>query len=199
MSDKTDAAEMSDMWTRFARVLCNVESLKKDQKASINATFSYRYADINSVLAMLKPVLLSWNMAVAQPVDTVDGNNTITTMLICNVTGDRLQFPGPSFPVKGDPQAAGSAITYFRRYALVSLFGLESEDDDGAIAHRAATTPNGRTAAETVIRQGMNSWDKPQVKAFTEAFTEQFGCGLSALPEGRHGDALTFWKAWDNK
>ena len=28
-------------------------------------------------------------------------------------------------------QKLGSAITYARRYALISMFGLETEDDDG--------------------------------------------------------------------
>lgn len=33
---------------------------------------------------------------------------------------------------KADPQGAGSAITYARRYALVSMLGLNvDEDDDG--------------------------------------------------------------------
>ncbi len=32
---------------------------------------------------------------------------------------------------KQDPQAAGSAITYARRYALQSIAGVPSEDDDG--------------------------------------------------------------------
>ena len=30
-----------------------------------------------------------------------------------------------------DPQKLGSAITYFRRYTLQSLLGLQAEDDDG--------------------------------------------------------------------
>ena len=30
-----------------------------------------------------------------------------------------------------DPQKLGSAITYYRRYTLQSLLGLQAEDDDG--------------------------------------------------------------------
>lgn len=33
-------------------------------------------------------------------------------------------------PVKNDPQAVGSAITYMRRYALGAILGLNIEDDD---------------------------------------------------------------------
>jgi hypothetical protein len=34
-------------------------------------------------------------------------------------------------PENSDPQKMGSTITYFRRYALQSLFLLQAEDDDG--------------------------------------------------------------------
>ena len=34
-------------------------------------------------------------------------------------------------PVNTDPQKMGSTITYFRRYALVSYFEIQAEDDDG--------------------------------------------------------------------
>ena len=33
-----------------------------------------------------------------------------------------------------NPQKIGSAITYYKRYTLQSLFGLPSEDDDGNVA-----------------------------------------------------------------
>ena len=36
-----------------------------------------------------------------------------------------------------DPQKMGSAITYYRRYALQSLFLLQTQDDDGEGAKTA--------------------------------------------------------------
>jgi hypothetical protein len=39
---------------------------------------------------------------------------------------------------KQDPQAAGSAITYARRYSLQSIAGIPSEDDDGNYASKPA-------------------------------------------------------------
>jgi hypothetical protein len=38
-------------------------------------------------------------------------------------------------PELADAQKAGSAITYFRRYALQSLLALEAEDDDAKEVH----------------------------------------------------------------
>jgi hypothetical protein len=34
-------------------------------------------------------------------------------------------------PTKNDPQQAGSAITYARRYQLAALFNMAQDDDDG--------------------------------------------------------------------
>jgi hypothetical protein len=42
-------------------------------------------------------------------------------------------------PVKLDPQALGSATTYARRYGLLAMVGLATEDDDG----QAGTHANG--------------------------------------------------------
>lgn len=38
-----------------------------------------------------------------------------------------------------DPQKMGSAITYYRRYALQSLFLLRAEDDDANVASTKKT------------------------------------------------------------
>ena len=38
-----------------------------------------------------------------------------------------------------DPQKLGSCITYYRRYTLASLLGLQAEDDDGNAASGKST------------------------------------------------------------
>jgi len=45
-------------------------------------------------------------------------------------TGQSI-ISGIELPQNSDPQKLGSAITYYRRYTLVSLLGLQAEDDDG--------------------------------------------------------------------
>lgn len=184
----------NEMMTRFGNVLASVEKVVKDQSAKINETFSYRYADINGILAGLKPVLAKHDMAISQPIEIIDGNMVITTLLVCTKTGERLAFPGPGFPLKGDPQQAGSAITYMRRYALTSLFALEAHDDDGGLAHRAVAQPGERTEAEKQIRSIIGSMDKARRAEFSQAFTEAFGSTLTGLPESKHGDALAWTK-----
>ena len=60
--------------------------------------------------------------------------------------GESIEFttvfpdlPKPAEGKKSNPfQEMGSAITYYRRYALISILGLESTDDD---ANSAPTAP----------------------------------------------------------
>jgi hypothetical protein len=184
---------------RFARVLTAVPAVTKNQTAHVGA-YDYSYVDINSILGMLKPLLTTQGLALSQPIKVEDGQMVVTTLIIDVLTGENVTFPGPGFPIKGDPQAAGSAITYYRRYAIVSLFGLQAtDDDDGGQAHRADATPNDRTTAETSIRALITGvTDADQRHEMVRRFRERFGCGLVDLPESRHGEALHWAIAYMN-
>src|SRR5690606_38775196 len=57
----------------------------------------------------------------------------VTTMLI-HESGAMLEGRFSLRPSKLDPQGVGSALTYARRYALLSMTGAAPEDDDGASA-----------------------------------------------------------------
>jgi hypothetical protein len=49
-----------------------------------------------------------------------------------HTSGEWLKGRLPLLPVKADPQAQGSAITYARRYSLSAIVGLCTEEDDDA-------------------------------------------------------------------
>lgn len=48
---------------------------------------------------------------------------------------------------KNDPQMAGSAVTYAKRYSVLAMFGLGTEDDDGNSATPQATTTQNQSTA----------------------------------------------------
>lgn len=182
-----------DVLAKFARAVNKVEAVRRDQTAKVK-TFSYSYVDINSILHMLRPVLAGEGLALAQPIETDGATMTVTALIIDTDTGGTVEFPGPSFPAKGDPQSIGSAITYFRRYALVSLFALEAVDDDGSQAQQAATKPKPthRSPQEAEIRETLAGLPDEQRREIVAAFKTEFGSGLSDLPESKHADALAF-------
>lgn len=187
--------------SKFATTLGEVQTIVRDQVAD-TGKYTYSYADINSILAMLKPILRKNGLALSQPLAVRDGNLCVDIMLVDldpapeHPEQTTVTFPGPGFPVKGDPQAAGSAITYFRRYSLVSLFSLEASDDDGKAATVQEVAPNERTPAEKETRSIIALMGTGERHQFIGDFRTAFGVGLTDLPTERHGDALTFVKAW---
>lgn len=97
--------------------------------------YGYNYADLSSVLSLLRPLLQKNGLSIAQPVSGDAGSISITTMLL-HSSG---QYISSTVAINIDVsnkkmnslQAAGSTITYLRRYSLMSLIGLAATDDDG--------------------------------------------------------------------
>lgn len=98
----------------------------KDQD---NPFFKSKYADINAYIDAIKPVLSKHGLVLLQPLTNLDGKPAIETVILA---GNRQVFTATiPLPEITDPQKMGAAITYFRRYALQSLFVMKAMDDDG--------------------------------------------------------------------
>lgn len=108
------------------------EELKPIEKDAVNPFFKSRYFDINTMLAEIKPILQKYNVILLQPMDVVEGRTILRTILLDaeDDSGKVIIAGAMALPVIDDPQKMGSAITYFRRYSLQSLFALEAVDDD---------------------------------------------------------------------
>lgn len=98
-------------------------------KTETNPFFKSKYMDINGLLAQLLPLLEKYGLTVVQPLSNIEGKPALNTLIY---DGDSLlvSYAMP-LPDLQDPQKMGSAITYYRRYALQSLFLLQAQDDDG--------------------------------------------------------------------
>lgn len=120
------------LYTAFAKAQNEFPLIKKEDS---NPFFKSKYAGLPSILEVALPVLHKNNLVVTQiPIsegDRVGVHTQITHVL----TGESIAGSFTMALVKNDPQGAGSAITYARRYALVSMLGLNvDEDDDGNVA-----------------------------------------------------------------
>jgi len=105
----------------------------KISKDSTNPFFKSKYFDINSLLEHVEPILNKHRILLLQPI--VD--NALVTMF-CDVDTDDKIESIMLLPTLNDPQKLGSAITYFRRYAIQSFLCLQAEDDDANRASRPA-------------------------------------------------------------
>lgn len=117
---------------KILKIQGEIGVLIKDKE---NPYFKSQYLDINSLLDQLIPLLVRHNLVVVQPIDISFEKNTLTTIIF---DGDKeIIRSSMLLPDIQDPQKMGSAITYYRRYALQSLFLLRAEDDDGNSASKS--------------------------------------------------------------
>lgn len=95
-----------------------------------------KYADLTAVIAALKPALIRHSLFFTQRPEPSENGVTITTFLH-HASGEEINLGTLFVPAnKQDAQGFGSALTYARRYALVTAFGVPVEDDDGNAAAR---------------------------------------------------------------
>jgi len=113
------------------------QEIGKISKDATNPFYKSKYFDINSLIEQTIPLFKKHGILLLQPIR----NGEVYTILRCTETEtqEESSIPLPDIP---DPQKVGSAITYFRRYNLASMLGLQAADDDGnATVGSAKTRP----------------------------------------------------------
>jgi len=106
-------------------------------KSSSNPHFKSKYADLTAVIDSIKPALIKHGLFFVQtPHETEAGGITLETLLF-HKSGGSMSLGKLFVPAtKSDAQGYGSALTYARRYGLVTAFGVPQADDDGNAASR---------------------------------------------------------------
>ena len=108
--------------------------LYKIEKSADNPFFKSKYVPLDKVWDKLHPELQKNSLLVLQnPIGTGDSIG-VETHIIHTESGEDVKSSYLLPLSKKDPQAGGSALTYARRYALMSIFGLCPVDDDGESA-----------------------------------------------------------------
>ena len=102
------------------------QKIGKVVKNANNPHFKKSYADINSLLETVEPILLEHGLLLLQPI--IDGY--VNTMIIDIDNGDSVSS-SLRLPDVLDPQKLIGATTYYRRASLQSLMSLQAVDDDG--------------------------------------------------------------------
>ena len=123
---------ISDLATALCLAQAEMGGAIKD---SNNPFFKSSYADLTSVIKVLKQPFANHGLSFVQlPVTSAGGNGVgVSTMLMHN-SGQWIQGEYLLPMDKVTPQGAASSITYARRYALQALVGIPSVDDDSEMA-----------------------------------------------------------------
>lgn len=115
--------------------------VQKNSKVTINNNFSFKYAALDDVVAMVKPILKANGLAVLQfPSHDGEGRSTLTTYLL-HEGGGWISHDMLLIGVGSDPKAQGAAITYARRYALCAALGIVADEDVDAPPEPPAAPP----------------------------------------------------------
>jgi ERF superfamily len=123
-----DIAELSKALTNAQKEI--IGAVKDSQ----NPFFKSSYADLSSVWDAIREPMSKNGLSVSQSIGFVQSedvfHDTLTTTLM-HSSGQWIDSTMMLKPVKNDPQAQGSAITYARRYSLAAIIGCPQIDDDG--------------------------------------------------------------------
>lgn len=98
-------------------------------KSADNPFFKSKYADLAEVWKAISTPLAENGLCVTQTFKSSEAGVVIITTL-GHSSGQWISGELFLKPVKQDPQALGSAITYGRRYALSAICGVYQVDDD---------------------------------------------------------------------
>ena len=125
--------KQSESITDLATALCLAQAQMGGAiKDSNNPFFKSSYADLASVIRVLKEPLSNNGLSFVQfPITSEGGQGIGVCTMLMHSSGQWLQGEYLLPMDKVNPQGALAAITYARRGALQSLFGIPAVDDDG--------------------------------------------------------------------
>lgn len=137
----------SESTIELAKALAKFQSEIKDPSKSGKANYG-KYVKLDELLESIRPVLSQNGLSFLQFPGGDGQLITITTVLL-HSSGEWIESePFTLKPQKVDPQGAGSAVTYGRRYSLSAILGVAwDEDDDGQASSHAIASATERKAA----------------------------------------------------
>lgn len=145
----------SESIVNIAKALVSFSSeIKSISHDSENPHFRSQYTSLDHMIDETKPILSNHGLTVMQFPGGDGERVTVRTMVLHN-SGEWIESePLTLKPVKFDPQGAGSAITYARRYSYAAALSLSlGDDDDGnstslAPGQKTPQTPNKAPASQ---------------------------------------------------
>jgi hypothetical protein len=145
---------MSQLAKAFVAAYAEIDNVVKNAN---NPHFGSNYADLGAVLDTIRPIFAKHKLALLQAPGKIDGDKLSLIGLLMHESGQSVSFEMQVPMGKATAQAAGSAITYMRRYQAAAVAGIAQVDDDGNAASdskarkSAAPDTNYAATAEALI------------------------------------------------
>jgi ERF superfamily protein len=155
------AEQAKEAWNRAMvefQKACPV--ISKNGKASIQAgagRFSYTYATLDSVMGAIVPLMTELDLSVSWR-HRVESGKVTANCRISHGLGHFEESGEVAMPIGEDrsganaAQKVGIALTYAKRYSLLSIVGIAPEDDPDAQGTDAAREPEQRPTPKPTER-----------------------------------------------
>jgi hypothetical protein len=139
--------QINELAAALAKAQGEFPLIPKDCVAKVTTkaggSYSFKYADLDTILATVRPVLSRHDLALMVDIETVrnEANERAmrATISLVHSSGQWCQTTGLEIAIDADAyarqpaQASGSAATYATRYAIEAALAIRaSDDDDGA-------------------------------------------------------------------
>lgn len=144
--------KMSNENTNIIKALLEVQrEIQNPKKTETNPYYKSKYAPLDKILNETRQLLTRHGLVLLQDTGADEDGRVVITTTLLHESGGWIQtspliVKPTARKASATPQEMGSAITYARRYQLMSLLGIagEDEDDDGERASHPRALQQGR-------------------------------------------------------
>jgi hypothetical protein len=163
--------KMSSSIENISKALLNAQkNIGVAVKGEKNPFFKSRYADLATIMEVVKEPLNTAGISVLQAVGSDGSGTDIVETVLLHESGEFLSTEMRVTSIKqNDPQAQGSAISYARRYSLQGLLFVPSVDDDaeGAMSRKDTTVVSKKVelVTQATVAASISEDDAPQAKS----------------------------------
>lgn len=154
-------SELNGVYGALVKAQEEFPSIGRDKSVKVTsksgASYTFKYAPLDSIMAKVGPVLAQNGLALTQPFGVSEQGGPILETMLIHTDGSMIRSQLP-LPVHqgATAQELGSLITYCRRYAIVAILGLATEDDDDA-NHASGNTVQARQDRSQATGDGQAS------------------------------------------
>lgn len=151
----------------FAEALLQArKNVKPIVKNATNPFLKNKYADLTTVIEAVSGALMDAGILISQGSAPEAGGILVNTTLLHVASGEQARNT-VWMPLKAQtPQDAAGALTYGRRYGLLSIMCLPTEDDDGNDASGIGTQPASGSSLITADQKKTNEAAKNALNLF---------------------------------
>lgn len=134
----TTSEQVAELAAALAKAQAQIKAAAKDRT---NPFFNSKYATLEAVWDACRGPLTANGLSIVQGAAATGGELVTVTTRLLHASGQWIESRLDLVPKDASPQAAGSALTYARRYGLAAMVGVApEEDDDGNAAQPVQAT-----------------------------------------------------------